>query len=229
MGTPMNLLQSCWRNVFMGARDLLERLSTLGIQQRNHVVTGDQTWVYVRNYPSEMWGKRNETTPVRVKRSRGDEKVMLTVLFSRREILLIDFLPIGQKFNSQYMTTTILPNLISKIKENCPRKGAHGWFLHLDNSPVHNCQVTTTAIENSGFSRLPHPPYSPDLAPSDFSLFGYLNTHLRSKFCSDIDELKQVVVDFLTNLPTNWLESVFDEWVKRLKWVIENQGQYYVK
>ena len=160
-----------------GAKDLLERLSTLGPLQRNHVVTGDQSWVFLRNDPSEMWGKRNESTPVRVKRSRGDDKVMLTVMFSRKGILLVDFLPFGQKFNSQYMTSVVLSKLVAKIKESNPAKGTRGWSLHLDNCPVHNCRVTSNAIENSGFSRLPHPPYSPDLAPSDFSLFGYLKTY----------------------------------------------------
>jgi len=217
------------RKRFEGATDLLNSLSTLEPQQRNFVVTGDQSWVYVRNEPGKIWGKRDKSTPVRVKRSLGEKKVMLTVMFSRREILLVDFLPHGQNFNSHYMTTVILPNLVAKIKEKSPTKNTNGWHIHLDNSPVHNCTATRTAIENSGFIRLPHPPYSPDLAPSDFSLFGYLKTNLHSKKCNDQSELQQEVTEFLSNLPSNWFEHVWDEWDKRLRWVIENLGKYYTK
>jgi len=153
-----------------------------------------------------LWGKRGENTPVRVKRVIGDEKIMLTVLFSRMGILVVDFLPEGQNFNSEYMTSTIIPKLVAKIKETSTTKISYKWFIHLDNSPVHNSKLTITSIENSGFTRLPHPPYSPDLAPSDFSLFGYLKNQLSLKNCRDSSELKGQVTDFLDNLPTNWFQ-----------------------
>ena len=36
-----------------------------------------------------------------------------------------------------------------------------------------------TAAAECGFEILPHPPYSPDMAPSDFYLFPNLKPHLR--------------------------------------------------
>ena len=45
-------------------------------------------------------------------------------------------------------------------------------FLPLqDNAPAHTSPVTMTAATECGFEVLPHPPYSPDMAPSDFCLF----------------------------------------------------------
>ena len=52
-------------------------------------------------------------------------------------------------------------------------------WLHLDNCKVHNSKKTSEAIEQFGFKRAPHPPYSPDIAPSDFFLFGYTKTKLK--------------------------------------------------
>ncbi|GFV97260.1 histone-lysine N-methyltransferase SETMAR [Trichonephila clavipes] len=40
---------------------------------------------------------------------------------------------------------------------------------------------------------LDHPPYSPDLAPSDFHLFRYLKSHLGGKSFHDDDEIKDEV------------------------------------
>jgi hypothetical protein len=37
-----------------------------------------------------------------------------------------------------------------------------------------NSRQTIVEIEKLGLSRIPHPPYSPDLSRCDFSLFGFL-------------------------------------------------------
>ncbi len=43
-------------------------------------------------------------------------------------------------------------------------------LLH-DNAAPHTAKVTKETLESLGFRVLPHSPYSPDLAPSDFHLF----------------------------------------------------------
>ena len=42
-------------------------------------------------------------------------------------------------------------------------------------------QVAMAAATECGFKVLPHPPYSPDLAPSDICLFPKLKTNLRCR------------------------------------------------
>ena len=60
-------------------------------------------------------------------------------------------------------------------------------LLH-DNAPVHNAKKVQTAIAESGFHEMNHPPYSPDLAPCDYFLFRHLKKHLRGRrFSSDTD------------------------------------------
>jgi len=43
-------------------------------------------------------------------------------------------------------------------------------FLH-DNAPAHRVLVTRKKLAYMGFQCLYHPPYFPDLAPSDYHLF----------------------------------------------------------
>ena len=45
------------------------------------------------------------------------------------------------------------------------------WHFHQDNAPVHNSILVTDYLTKMGIKTLPHPPYSPDLAPCDFWLF----------------------------------------------------------
>jgi len=46
-------------------------------------------------------------------------------------------------------------------------------FLH-DNAPAHRALGTQKKLVYLGFQCLDHPPYSPDLAPSDYHLFSGL-------------------------------------------------------
>jgi hypothetical protein len=53
------------------------------------------------------------------------------------------------------------------------------WYrLHLDNVRSHTSQSSVECIDHHKFVRLPDPPYSPDLVPSDFYLFGTLKRRL---------------------------------------------------
>ena len=51
-------------------------------------------------------------------------------------------------------------------------------LLH-ENAPAHTTQVAMTAATECGFEILPHPSYSPDMAPFDFYMFPKLKSHLR--------------------------------------------------
>ena len=59
-------------------------------------------------------------------------------------------------------------------------KLTRGALLLQDNSPAHTSQVDMASVTKCSFEVLPHLPYSPDLAPSDFHLFSNLKTNLRS-------------------------------------------------
>ena len=54
-----------------------------------------------------------------------------------------------------------------------------GVLILQDNAPTHMSQVAMTAMNECGFEILLHPPYFPDMAPSDFYLLPKLKSHLR--------------------------------------------------
>ena len=55
-----------------------------------------------------------------------------------------------------------------------------GVCLH-DNARPHTATATVSTIEELRFECIPHPPYSPDLTPSDFHVFGPLKDALSGK------------------------------------------------
>ena len=91
-----------------------------------------------------------------------------------------------------------------------------GVLLLHDNAPVHMSAKSQAAIRQCGFQQLNHPPYSPDLAPSDYILFRVMKKFLRGKRFSNDEEVKEAV--------TTWFEEqskdIFSRGIKSLqqKW-----------
>ena len=50
--------------------------------------------------------------------------------------------------------------------------------LVLNNAPGHTSTIVTAFLKKEKVTVLPHPPYSPDLAPCDFFLFPKLKAFL---------------------------------------------------
>jgi len=65
---------------------------------------------------------------------------------------------------------------------------AKGVLFHQDNARPHTAVRTMAKIKELGWEVLVHPPYSSELAPSNFHLFGLLKNHMRSKnFTTDAE------------------------------------------
>jgi hypothetical protein len=71
-------------------------------------------------------------------------------------------------------------------------------------------------------SLAPHPPYSPDLAPSDFFLFGYIKQKITGQEFASPDDLLEAIRDEFDRISPSVLESVFEEWLIRLQTCIDH-------
>jgi hypothetical protein len=83
-----------------------------------------------------------------------------------------------QKYNSQFFIETVLPNIEKKHVECRPKLRTTAAHLHVDNAKPHTSKISIENIEELGFILVPQLPYSPDLVPCDFFLFGYPRQHL---------------------------------------------------
>jgi len=69
-------------------------------------------------------------------------------------------------------------------------------LLH-DNARPHVARDTKALLEKFGWDVISHPPYSPDLAPSDYHLFLNLKKHLGGKRLETDEEMKTEVNQYL--------------------------------
>jgi len=76
-----------------------------------------------------------------------------------------------------------------------------GVLLQHDNARPHTARSTVATIQDLPLECLPHPPYSPDLAPSDFHVFGPLKEAMGSKSFRSDEEVQQAVHERLHSQP----------------------------
>jgi hypothetical protein len=74
---------------------------------------------------------------------------------------------------------------------------------------------------------VPHPPYSPDLAPSDFWLFSHVKTALVGQRFEDPEERLEAITEFLNEIQRSELEFAFSLWLEQVRWVLANTGDCY--
>ncbi|GBM53967.1 hypothetical protein AVEN_274009-1 [Araneus ventricosus] len=74
-----------------------------------------------------------------------------------------------------------------------------------------------------------HPPYSPDLAPNDFYLFGPLKKHLASRHFRTDAEVQAAGVKLLRDLDPDFFYAGFDRLVYRWHKCFNNHGDYVEK
>jgi histone-lysine N-methyltransferase SETMAR len=73
-----------------------------------------------------------------------------------------------------------------------------------------------------------HQPYSPDLAPCDSSLFGYIKGRLGRRTFPELDGIFQAVDEILTGIPQETFDGVFEDWIRGLRECLE-RGERYVE
>jgi len=89
----------------------------------------------------------------------------------------------------------------------------------------HFAHVTTALLEKFKWDILDHPPYSPDIAPSDFHLFLHLKKHLAGKKFDDYDE----VMTWFKGQAADFYDWGIQKLVPRLNKCLDNAGDYVEK
>ena len=95
-----------------------------------------------------------------------------------------------------------------------------------ENAPVHRALATQKKLAYLGFQCLDHPPYSPDLAPSDYHLFPGLKKQLKGRHFSSDAEVIAGMETWLDRQPSEFFFSALQKLEQQAKKCIELCGEY---
>lgn len=148
----------------------------------NRVITMDETWLYFYDPETKQqsmeWRHSGSPRPKKFRVQKSAGKVLASVFWDSRGVIMVDYIEKGKSITGEYYSS-LLTRLHKKIVETRDKKFSKEVLFLQDNAPAHKSRIAMNTIHDLGFKTLDHPPYSPDLAPSDYYLFPQLKKNLK--------------------------------------------------
>ena len=111
------------------------------------------------------------------KRNNLLEKSWLVFFWDAHGVIFIDYIEKGRTITVAYYAA-LLDRFVDEIRKKRPHLKKKKILFHDDNTPSHTSNIAQAKKHELGFESFPHPPYSPDLAPSHYYLFPNLKRWL---------------------------------------------------
>ena len=191
------------------------------------LITGDEKWVVYNNIKRKRsWSRPGEPTQTTSKADIHQKKVLLSVWWDYKGIVYFELLPPNRTINSDVYIEQ-LTKLNNAVEEKRPElTNRKGIVFHHDSARPYTYLTTRQKLFELGWDVLPHPPYSPDLAPSDYFLFRSLQNSLNGKNFNNDDDVKSYLIQFFANKNQKFYERGIMMLPERWQKVIDQNGQY---
>lgn len=187
----------------------------------NDLVTGDEKWVlYVNHTRKRQWlspGNPGVPTP---KPDLHPKKVMISVFWNIQGIVHWEILPPGWTITADSYCAQL-----DRVAQKLRGKQDKVYFLH-DNARPHIARQTCEKLRELGWHVLPHPPYSPDLAPTDYYLFLALNNFVQGKTFDDKADLESELHKFFSSRSSDFYSRGIRQLPIRWQRVVDTNGAY---
>ena len=193
------------------------------------VLTGDESWFYWRQLGRKQsnasWVAEGQSPRTVVRREQFESKTMVCIFFRTRGAELITWFERGKNVDSNAYIDYCLKPLVNSIKKQRTELGTSKLKFHHDNARPHTAKIVTEYLNEQNFTIIDHPPYSPDLAPSDFWLFDYIKQRLDDH--TSAESLVNQITRILESIPREEYQKTFNKWIERMELCLLNNGDYF--
>ena len=193
----------------------------------NNLITGDEKWVlYTNAIRKRQWLTSGELAKPTPKAGLHPKKRMLCIWWGVKGVVYWELLP-----ENSTVTGTMYRAQINKIKAEVEKNGLQRgkiYFQH-DNAKPHVAKIVTAKLKELDWKLLPHPPYTPDLAPSDYHLFRSLSNDMRGRKFESENDLKSYLQNFFDSKSPEFYVNGIHDLPRRWQEVIDTNGAYIVK
>ena len=205
------------------AKQMLDILVAHRASGFHFIYTGDEKWFVYDTYPDYCWCSSQEEAGERPAETHFVRKTMLTLFFNGDGDLQIHVKEEGKAITAEDFVGNILAPLAQHVYPHGRRAHSRKYTVHYDNARPHIAKNVTDFLRSADLELLGHPAYSPDIAPCDFAIFGFLTHKLTGIHFQNATELIDAIQESLQGYN---FKGVFEEWIDRLQKVIEIKGEY---
>jgi hypothetical protein len=148
--------------------------------------------------------------------SHYHKKTILSVFFNGTGQFLINILPEDTKMDTDYFAENIIDEIARLCSPQGKRPRERRIMLHFDNAPIHCTDTVRDRMAAAELERMEYPPYSTDLVPCDFFLFGCVKGKLVRKQYETPEYRVSEMRNIIEGIHRDVLKSVFESWNGRL-------------
>ncbi|CAM4960467.1 unnamed protein product [Rotaria socialis] len=193
------------------------------------IITGDETWIYHRQIhhksTNKTWIGDGESPRTIVRRRKFERKNLFSIFFKSNAPVLIHAVDNDETIDHDYYIENCLKPVVKEIRKQRKSNGTKGIKLLRDNASPHRHSDVINYLTQEGINIIPHPPYSPDLAPCDYWLNDYIKQNLTDQ--PDEKSLAHAVSKLIKNIPEEEFKKTFDKLLERMELCINNHGDYF--
>lgn len=226
-----------WVPHALSERNMMDRLnvSALLLEKEQEIpflkrlITGDEKWIVYNNlHRSRSWSKKGVEPKTVAKPRLTPFKIMLSVWWDWKGVVHFELLPKNETINSAKYCQQ-LDRLKAAITEKRPElANRRGVVFQHDNARPHTSLETCKQLLSYSWDVLPHPPYSPDLAPSDYHLFRSIQNSLRDVHFGSEDDVKIFLNRFFSSKSAVFWKNGIFSLKSRWEQVIARGGTYII-
>ena len=155
------------------------------------------------------------------------QQIMVTVWWCAIGVIHYSFLDANQSITAEVYCNQLeeMHHHLQKMRPALVNR--RGPILLHDNARPHVARMTLQKLTDLGYETLPHPPYSPDLSPTDYHLFKHLAAFLSNKTFRSNAEVESFFKDFLASKPKDFYQRGINDLVDRWQRCMAVQGSYF--
>ena len=223
---PYNLNESQKKKRFDICKNLISKNESDPFLKR--IITGDEKWVLYKNISRkrqwiDKYGKPKPTPKNEIQR----KKVLLSIFWDYQGIVFFELIEKGKTIDSDIYSQQLLKLNEKLIKKRPALMNRKIPLLLHDNAKPHVSKNVQETLDDLGWEILPHPPYSPDIAPSDFYLFRTLQNDLNGREFKNMEDMKIYLKEFFDSHPRSFYRKGIGMLPERWKNVIDSNGEYF--
>lgn len=206
---------------------LLQRHNRKGFLHR--IVTGDEKWIKMENPKRKRsWGYPGHASTSTAKPNIHGSKLMLCIWWDQLGIIYYELLQPNETITGDRYRLQLM-RLSRALKEKRPYYAERHdkVILQQDNARPHVSQTVKTYLETLKWEVLPHPPYSPDIAPTDYHLFRSMTHSLADQAIHSYKDTKSWVDSWIASKDHEFFQHGIRALPERWEKVVTSKGQYF--